>query len=730
VSLFANLFDKAVGVRSAGTSAFLALALGTAPDGANRIGMYADTTASAEQLVMMVGAQTGPAFQRNGSSVIASGLKVQDSTFQITDNTDPTKSLAFQVGTQSSGFQLTIDVGAQAANRTLSVPVLSGNRTLSLIDQAQTVSGAQTFTQPLTLSGSPGGLGGATRYIGMAGTATTIYYNATTGGAHLLAVNEVVYLQVGAGAVSLPNTTTLNVSSTASNATVAASNSVYTSGGLGVAGACVFEGNVYLKSVGPSLTIGNGTGTPALFLNQVANGTTGITWQTAGVARWLFYVTNAETGSDAGCDLVFGRAFTDAGVGIDNPITITRAAGGKITITRPIDHTATFNLTSASNGLNILKTSGTTLTVSSTTDASSSTAASTTLAGGLAVAKGQYVGTFLSIGTTCTLTQATGTTLTVSSTAASTSTTTGAQTIAGGLGVAGAIYAGSLAASGLTPGRIPYMTTGGLLTDNARFQFASSNNVRLILGDGTSGTGNTRIEMNTVAGSATYIQGLKAGLSRWLMNIGNSNAETGSNAGSNFELFAYDDAGSVIDAPIFIYRAAGGVMTIARPLALTNTTDASSSTAASTTLAGGLAVAKGQYIGTFLVIGTTLTVNGTSVTLADACNLALGTTTGTKIGTATTQKIGFWNATPIVQPSAYTQTYNTPARTVNAYTTDAESSAYTGINNAQAGTPYAQLTDLNSLRVAYENLRASHDNLLQVVTALIDDHQAIGLCAP
>ena len=37
------------------------------------------------------------------------------------------------------------------------------------------------------------------------------------------------------------------------------------------------------------------------------------------------------------------------------------------------------------------------------------------------------------------------------------------------------------------------------------------------------------------------------------------------------------------------------------------------------------------------------------VTFADAKNIVLNTTTGTKIGTATTQKIGFYNATPVVQ---------------------------------------------------------------------------------
>ncbi len=39
------------------------------------------------------------------------------------------------------------------------------------------------------------------------------------------------------------------------------------------------------------------------------------------------------------------------------------------------------------------------------------------------------------------------------------------------------------------------------------------------------------------------------------------------------------------------------------------------------------------------------------LTANDAIDIAFGTTTGTKIGTATTQKISFWNATPIVQPT-------------------------------------------------------------------------------
>ena len=51
-----------------------------------------------------------------------------------------------------------------------------------------------------------------------------------------------------------------------------------------------------------------------------------------------------------------------------------------------------------------------------------------------------------------------------------------------------------------------------------------------------------------------------------------------------------------------------------------------------------------------------LTLSGTATaagfTLNDAGNIVVGTTTGTKIGTATTQKLGFYNAAPVVQPTA------------------------------------------------------------------------------
>lgn len=99
--------------------------------------------------------------------------------------------------------------------------------------------------------------------------------------------------------------------------------------------------------------------------------------------------------------------------------------------------------------------------------------------------------------------------------------------------------------------------------------------------------------------------------------------------------------------------------------------------------ADSLALASTLSVGTNAGIGGTLHVTGAvtmastmaitgAVTLsggiADATNVALGTTTGTKLGTAATQKLGFWNATPVVQPSSASQAVVTPTVTATPTT--------------------------------------------------------------
>ena len=57
----------------------------------------------------------------------------------------------------------------------------------------------------------------------------------------------------------------------------------------------------------------------------------------------------------------------------------------------------------------------------------------------------------------------------------------------------------------------------------------------------------------------------------------------------------------------------------------------------------------GGFTGNITLNGN-ITISGL-VSLPDSSNIQLGTGAGTKIGTATTQKIGFYNATPVVQPT-------------------------------------------------------------------------------
>jgi len=85
--------------------------------------------------------------------------------------------------------------------------------------------------------------------------------------------------------------------------------------------------------------------------------------------------------------------------------------------------------------------------------------------------------------------------------------------------------------------------------------------------------------------------------------------------------------------------------------------------------------ASGQTISVRINNTQVYSVAGTAQTFAEAYNLATGTTTGSKIGTGTTQKIGFWNATPIAQPSS---TGETTGFTAGGGTNVTDASTFTG----------------------------------------------------
>lgn len=71
------------------------------------------------------------------------------------------------------------------------------------------------------------------------------------------------------------------------------------------------------------------------------------------------------------------------------------------------------------------------------------------------------------------------------------------------------------------------------------------------------------------------------------------------------------------------------------------------------------------------------------ITIANGKNVAVGSTTGTKFGTSASQKIGFFNATPVVQPSTtgtttgFTAGSGTAAKSDSTYTGNTGTAAYT-----------------------------------------------------
>lgn len=90
-----------------------------------------------------------------------------------------------------------------------------------------------------------------------------------------------------------------------------------------------------------------------------------------------------------------------------------------------------------------------------------------------------------------------------------------------------------------TPSSLPI--TGGTLVGNLTI---SKTSPAVVLNKGASGQEND-------------LKGLTSGTLRWQVRLGDSTSESGSNAGSNFDVDAYSDAGTYLYSPISIARATG-----------------------------------------------------------------------------------------------------------------------------------------------------------------------------
>jgi hypothetical protein len=150
------------------------------------------------------------------------------------------------------------------------------------------------------------------------------------------------------------------------------------------------------------------------------------------------------------------------------------------------------------------------------------------------------------------------------------------------------------------------------------------------------------------------------GVPRWVIGVPTGSDETGSNNGADLQFHCYSDAGTFIATPITIKRSTGV-----------------------TTFNKGVTFAD-------------------HVTVNDGKNVALQTTTGTKWGTAATQKQAWWGATPVVQPSGSAQAALTDS---TGGTADGTLAAVSGTgDDATINNNFADVyTLLNAMRTALVN---------------------------
>jgi hypothetical protein len=130
-------------------------------------------------------------------------------------------------------------------------------------------------------------------------------------------------------------------------------------------------------------------------------------------------------------------------------------------------------------------------------------------------------------------------------------------------------------------------------------------------------TGRTRLVLDSSTAQIKSLQWRTADLERWALRV--SDAESGANAGADWSLRRYDDAGAYIDSPITVTRSTGA---ISFGSTINNVTLTPPATAATLTLANNSSLVTSGAFSTTLTstaaTNVTLPTTGTLATLAGA----------------------------------------------------------------------------------------------------------------
>lgn len=450
------------------------------------------------------------------------------------------------------------------------------------------------------------------------------------------------------------------------NGEVRPSNGMTMTGGALTISAC---GSQYIGGA-------SGSGDTIVYVGGGSTGESGLMLRKQSAFRWKIYKDNdTESGLNAGSTLVI-EAYDDASALIDQPISIARAANGLVSFSRPIYCTGAAEFTGqvkgstfeSSNANPTIFAGATTLTLGNV--------------GGATTAINLNSGAINSNQATVAL-LATPTTVTAFGAATTLSAGAGAAATAN-LNFATAINANSAAINSnqatvellATPTAVnAFRAASGVITLGAatstfNMQAGTIRNTAvstvalwnttsttinfggaattLNMGAGAAATGTfnftTAINLNTdavVSNKATVA----------LFNTGTTminafNAATainmGATGGSTYLTRIHDmQIGNVSGATSYTGIRYNG---------LSNTQYALVQNNAGATLLNGVG---GIYFSISNV--TQMTLASGQITLADAVNITADIATGTKIGTGTDQKLGFWNKTPIIQPASANQ---------------------------------------------------------------------------